>query len=101
MHIKHCTTAPRTSIRLRGIRFQASAGSRLVATTVWPSGLRRWLQAPVRKGVGSNPTAVILLRLYAALPLPVHVNAKDERERQNHFRVRELNPGHLRDRQIY
>ena len=22
--------------------------------TVWPSGLRRWLQAPVRKGVGSN-----------------------------------------------
>ena len=31
--------------------------------TVWPSGLRRWLQAPVRKGVGSNPTAVTLLRL--------------------------------------
>ena len=29
-------------------------------TTVWPSGLRRWLQAPVRKGVGLNPTAVIL-----------------------------------------
>ena len=27
--------------------------------TVWPSGLRRWLQAPVRKGVGSNPTAVM------------------------------------------
>ena len=27
--------------------------------TVWPSGLRRWLQAPVRKGVGSKPTAVI------------------------------------------
>ena len=26
--------------------------------TIWPSGLRRWLQAPVRKGVGSNPTAV-------------------------------------------
>ena len=25
--------------------------------TVWPSGLRRWLKAPVRKGVGSNPTA--------------------------------------------
>ena len=24
------------------------------------SGLRRWLQAPVRKGVGSNPTAVTL-----------------------------------------
>ena len=29
-----------------------------VNKTVWPSGLRRWLQAPVRKGVGSNPTAV-------------------------------------------
>ena len=28
--------------------------------TVWPSGLRRWLQAPARKGVGSNPTAVSL-----------------------------------------
>ena len=27
--------------------------------TVWPSGPKRWLQAPVRKGVGSNPTAVI------------------------------------------
>ena len=26
--------------------------------TVWPSGLRRWLKALVRKGVGSNPTAV-------------------------------------------
>ena len=31
--------------------------------TVWPSGLRRWLQAPVRKGVGSNPTAVIRFRV--------------------------------------
>ena len=30
--------------------------------TVWPSGLRRWLKAPVRKGVGSNPTAVIALK---------------------------------------
>ena len=28
--------------------------------TVWPSGLRRWLKAPFRKGVGSNPTAVKL-----------------------------------------
>ena len=34
----------------------------VVGTTVWPSGLRRWLQAPVRKGVGSNPTAVIFSR---------------------------------------
>ena len=32
----------------------------MLAGTVFPSGLRRWLQAPVRKGVGSNPTAVTL-----------------------------------------
>ena len=32
----------------------------MLAGTVWPSGLRRWLQAPVRKGVGSSPTAVTL-----------------------------------------
>ena len=29
------------------------------AWTLWPSGLRRWLKAPFRKGVGSNPTGVI------------------------------------------
>ena len=28
--------------------------------TLWPSGLRRWLKAPFRKGVGSNPTGVSL-----------------------------------------
>ena len=27
--------------------------------TAWPSGLRRWLRAPVRKGVGWNPIAII------------------------------------------
>ena len=27
---------------------------------MWPSGLRRCVKAAVRKGVGSNPTAVIL-----------------------------------------
>jgi hypothetical protein len=27
--------------------------------TLWPSGLRRWLKAPFRKGVGSNPTGVM------------------------------------------
>ena len=26
--------------------------------TVWPGGLRRWLKAPFRKGMGSNPKAV-------------------------------------------
>ena len=30
-----------------------------VVKAAWPSGLRRQLQALVRKGVGSNPTAVI------------------------------------------
>ena len=32
----------------------------MASRTVWLSGLRCWLQAPVRKGVGSNPTAVTL-----------------------------------------
>ena len=30
----------------------------LAIMTILPSGLRRWLKAPFRKGVGSNPTAV-------------------------------------------
>ena len=42
--------------------------------TVWPSGLRRWLQAPVRKGVGSNPTAVISLVL---VTLQINLSQKD------------------------
>ena len=33
------------------------------AWTLWPSGLRRWLKAPFRKGVGSNPTGVILTKV--------------------------------------
>ena len=40
----------------------------LRSRTVWPSGLRRWLKAPFRKGVGSNPTAVTCpghIRAYA------------------------------------
>ena len=45
--------------------------------TVWPSGLRRWLQAPVRKGVGSNPTAVILCKRHAAL-LPVRWSCEEK-----------------------
>ena len=56
--------------RLRGVHHRAGAENRPAqlasrraaknAETVWPSGLRRWLQAPVCKGVGSNPTAVIV-----------------------------------------
>ena len=42
-----------------------------LAGTVWPSGLRRWLQAPVRKGVGSIPTAVTLCRTW-----PAHCKAR-------------------------
>ena len=38
--------------------------------TVWPSGLRRWLQAPVRKGAGSNPTAVSSLQQRCAAVSP-------------------------------
>ena len=43
----------------KGTVLALTANRSLAAWTVWPSGLRRWLQAPVRKGVGSNPTAVM------------------------------------------
>ena len=43
---------------------------RVAVMTVWPSGLRRWLQAPVRKGVGSNPTAVTMPTTTTAPPTP-------------------------------
>ena len=48
---------------------QRIASGRLapVNKTVWPSGLRCWLQAPVRKGVGSNPTAVIAIASHQIL----------------------------------
>ena len=42
------------------VQRQTYAWAEALNMTVWPSGLRRWLQAPVRKGVGSNPTAVSL-----------------------------------------
>ena len=42
-------------LRQNNVRFQLAN----IFRTVWPSGLRRWLKAPVRKGVGSNPTAAI------------------------------------------
>ena len=41
-----------------------------VFKTVWPSGLRRWLKAPFRKGVGSNPTAVTLAAPFAPQSIP-------------------------------
>ena len=45
----------RSGFVLAGWRKRTSWGA---PKTVWQSGLRRWLKAPVRKGVGSNPTAV-------------------------------------------
>ena len=41
-----------------GAAAQSESGL-LWTETLWPSGLRRWLKAPFRKGVGSNPTGVI------------------------------------------
>ena len=48
------TVYDRSRMCAMGVRIETA---RLIKT-VWPSGLRRWLKAPVRKGVGSNPTAV-------------------------------------------
>ena len=51
-------SAPKAQINIKYMFYTLSGKNRNM--TVWPSGLRRWLQAPVRKGVGSNPTAVRL-----------------------------------------
>ena len=48
--------------------------------TVWPGGLRRWLHAPVRKGVGSNPAAV----------MQVTLAARSAMNRAHYRRVRDL-----------
>jgi hypothetical protein len=42
---------------------QVQVWMNLILKTLWPSGLRRWLKAPFRKGVGSNPTSVIVFGL--------------------------------------
>ena len=44
---------------------------------VWPSGLRRWLKAPVRKGIGSNPTAVSFAQC-------IKLGPRDEAKSNNH-----------------
>ena len=54
---------------------------RTIARTVWPSGLRRWLQAPVRKGVGSNPAAVILFPFGSEQPRAIGA-PRDEAKRK-------------------
>ena len=51
--------APECSQRV-GARFIPFRLRAAAIKTLWPSGLRRWLKAPVRKGVGSNPTGVIV-----------------------------------------
>ena len=42
-----------------GAKTTSCHGTSMLQKTLWPSGLRRWLKAPFRKGVGSNPTGVI------------------------------------------
>ena len=63
--------------------------------TVWPSGLRRWLQAPVRKGVGSNPTAVtshrcpqLLNRNQVLRNSHLHATMTDAKGWRKHMRIR-------------
>ena len=64
---------PSPGVHTPGSAAQAtnSCGPCTTFKTVWPSGLRRWLQAPVRKGVGSNPTAVILPQWIKLPPSPL------------------------------
>ena len=55
---------------------------------LWPSGLMRWPQAPLRKGVGPNPTTIIAEREREGGSLP-----SDERRRVsllNGFRLRKI-----------
>ena len=51
-------SAPKAQINIKYMFYNRSGNNQNM--TVWPSGLRRWLQVPVCKGVGSNPTAVRL-----------------------------------------
>ena len=45
----------------------------MCTATVWPSGLRRCVKAAVRKGVGSNPTAVMFWsKRVTAFTFPLH-----------------------------
>ena len=84
----------------RAIRYFATRSiqiSKSAVMTVWPSGLRRWLQAPVRKGVGSNPTAVILSTL-VCLCLNAHgfVSLTDMRKAHGRFALAIAQPCGMR-----
>jgi hypothetical protein len=77
--------------------------------TLWPSGLRRWLKAPFRKGVGLNPTGVSLLHpdrssllvCWASLNKSIQVETCQAITNQHKSAIiskgllRELNPGPL------
>ena len=49
------------------MKLLGASPSPILYATVWPSGLRRWLKAPFRKGVGSNPTAANFKDMFAAV----------------------------------
>ena len=46
-------------------QFERNVGQGTVTEVTWPSGLRRQLKALVRKGVGSNPTVIILFAFFS------------------------------------
>ena len=52
------------SAKLRGSRLSWPWKIHIFARTVWPSGLRRWLQAPVRKGMGLITISYSISYLY-------------------------------------
>ena len=49
---------------VRQLCFQKNPSLNFLNKIAWPSGLRRQLKALVRKGVGSNPTAVIFVHCF-------------------------------------
>ena len=58
---KSTAAAEETRLAAGGLdAFRQGAGTRTSTKVRWPSGLRRQLKALVRKGVGSNPTLIIL-----------------------------------------
>ena len=64
------TISPGWQTRHRAGVMRHSRRALQTSMAVWPSGLRRWLQAPARKGVGPNPTAVTLLAHATSEPKP-------------------------------
>ena len=67
--------------------------------TAWPSGLRRQLKALVRKGVGSNPTAVILVRVSFFRFQKIGFNFKSE-ALQHHAAIAQLGERQTEDLEV-